>query len=185
MSQIFVPLNSGNLPPDVPTSFVAQNNGVNNGSATPAANTINFNVTSSTDNNTNGMQASAAGSTVLHQLTNRITGTATTTDGVTPVNAYTFNLGATPGTYLFNIKIVAYNVTDALSAGYTTFATYKTDGATATFLDSGNDFTSEEGAMVALNLQTSGVGNTIQLNIVGLAGKTINYVALTEYIFAS
>lgn len=177
---------AGPIPPIIPTTFTTHD-----GSATPAANNLNVFTsqtgvtTAGTDNNVKGVTTSATGSTVNVILTNRITGTGTTTDGVTPVNIFTFNLGATPGSYLFKSYLVVYDTTGLLSAGYSAFAAVRTTGAAGTLITSGNYFISEEGALSALDLANEVTANTLQLNVTGIAGKTIHYNALTEFIFVS
>lgn len=187
MSQIYKPLTSaGPIPPIIPTTFTTHD-----GAATPAANNLNVFTsqtgvtTAGTDNNIKGVTTSATGSTVNVILTNRITGTATTTDGVTPANVFTFNLGAIPGTYLFRSYLVVYDLTGSLGGGYSSFATVRTTGAVGTLLNTGNFFISEEGALSALDLANEVTANTLQLNVTGIAGKTIHYNALTEFIFVS
>ena len=171
---------SGPVPPTVPTSFVTDS-----GTAIPAANILNVLGIDASTNDLDGVTTTGSGNTLNVVLTNRITGTATTTDAVTPVNIYTFPLGATPGTYLFNAKFVAYNLTDSLSAGYMSTASVRTTGAAGTVIDAANSFYSEEGAMSGTVITNSVSGNDLVLTVTGLAGKTIHYVALTDYIFVS
>lgn len=171
---------SGPVPPDVPTTFVADT-----GSATPAANTLTVPGGTTTANNTNGIQTSGAGATLTIQLTNRIPGSATTTDGVTPQNLYTFPLGATPGTYTFMARIAAFNDTSDLGAGYTSFAIVRTTGAAGTVLGSTVAIADEEGAMTGVLVENVVSGNDYILRATGYNADTIRYVALTEYVFAS
>jgi len=183
LSQIIKTLTSGGpIPPNIPTTFQGQNSGVNDGSAVPAANIINFNATSVTTNNTSGIEVAASGNTVTYELTNRINGSATTTDGVTVTTLYTFSLGATPGTYLFEHRLVGYNSTDSLGTGYHIFQVYRTDGATATKISGAPGIIAEEGAMTAVLTQFTSSGNNIVVQVTGIAGKTIDWYGLTTYI---
>lgn len=163
-----------------------------NGTAVPVAGVLEILGIDVTDNNLNGIQTAGGlvetGATdrVQVQLTNRITGTATTTDGTTPVNVFTFPMGATPGTYLFRNYISVYNLTDSLSASYSSFASVRTTGAAGVQLTAGNFFIDEEGAMSALDISHSVTGNSFTLDVIGLPpNKVIHYVALTDYTFAS
>lgn len=178
MSQIQVPVSSS---PTVAITYTADDATT----ATPADNNLNVFSADVDANNLNGIRSVASGSTVTYQLTNRITGTATTTDGITPVTIYSFSLGATPGTYTFLIRIAAFNSTDALGAGYTSFAIVRTTGAAGTVLGSSVGIADEEGAMTTVLVANQVTGNNYELVATGLAGKTINYVAVTEYVFAS
>ncbi len=157
------------------------------GPVPPTANNINIVGGNSTQNNTLGITVAgnAGTSTETVTLTNRITGTATTTDAITPMTVYTFPLGTTPGTYLFTSKFVVYDLTDSLSAGYASEATVRTDGATATLLSTGNFFDSEEGALSGIDVANTVTANSLTIVVMGLLGKTIHYFAKTEYIFVS
>ena len=180
MSQFFIPTTAGNLPPAVPTSFVT-----NSGVATPVANVLNVLGDDSTINNVNGITTTGSGNTATVLLTNRIVGTGTTTDGTTPQTLYTFPLGATPGTYLFFTKVVAYNVTDSLSAGYSSFRVNRTTGAAASNIGATTAFATEEGTMSGVDVVNSVAANNATLQATGLPGKTINFFAVTDYIFIS
>jgi hypothetical protein len=188
MSNIFKTTSSsgGSLPTNVPTSFVTDINP----SAIPAGNVLNVPGGSVTTNNPKGIQTdgSSGGATLTIELTNRITGTATTTDGATPQTLYTFLLGSTPGTYLFTVQGVAYNVTDDLAAGWNFEVCVRTSAAhNGLLVSSGNYFESEEGAMsgLVINFSASSAGNSISLVGTGLAGKTIDWRSVTTYIFVS
>lgn len=77
MSQIYKPLTSGGpIPPNIPTTFTTDS-----GSATPAANILNVLGDDTIANDTDGLTTSAAGNTVTVLLTNRISLSATTSDG--------------------------------------------------------------------------------------------------------
>jgi hypothetical protein len=184
LSQIYKPLtSSGPIPPIIPTSFVTQD-----GTAVPLANVLLIDGLDSSENNDNGIisKGGVVGTGTSNEvdivLTNRITGTATTTDNVTPQTLSSFSLGLTPATFLLEIRIVAYNVTDSLSAGYTSTSTIRTTGAAGTEIDAAPGIISEEGAMSGVIVQNQIVGNTVEIEVTGLAGKTINWKALTTYI---
>lgn len=184
MSQIYKPLtSSGPIPPIIPTSFVTQD-----GTAVPLANVLLIDGIDSSENNDNGIisKGGVAGTGTSNEvdivLTNRITGTATTTDNITPQTLSSFSLGAIPATYLLEIRIIAYNITDALSAGYTSTSTIRTTGASGTEIDAAPGIISEEGAMSGVIVQNQIVGNSLEIEVTGLAGKTINWKSLTTYI---
>jgi hypothetical protein len=184
MSQIIKVLTSGGpIPGNIPTSF-----NTDSGVVIPSANTVNINGGQTTINNVNGIRAIAnltGSNNEVIQLTNRISGSGTTTDGTTPVIISSFNLGAVPGTYLVTAQLAAFDVTDSLSAGYTSYCVVRTNGVTATLINSQVGLISEEGAMVGVDVENAIVGNSLNVTAIGLAGKTIHYVSLSTYIFAS
>lgn len=177
---------SGPVPPTVATSYVTDN-----GTAVPAANILLVDGKTSTENNTNGVitKGGVAGTGTANEvdivLTNRITGSATTTNAVTPVTVFTFSLGATPATYLFTINIVAYNVTSSLSAGYVDFATVRTTGAAGSLISNSPSVISEEGVMNGVIVTPTISGNNLELDVIGLAASTIDWLALVTYIKVS
>lgn len=182
MSQVYKILTSaGPTPPAIPTQFTADDATI----AVPTSNNLNVFSRDTTDSNDNGVQTTAdpnGDDNLYLELTNRIIGTATTTDAATPVQVYSFNLGATPATYLFEVRLIAYNVTDGLSAGYTSFRTTKTDGAAATDISATPGIVSEETTMTGVLAVNSVSGNNLLLTVNGLLGKTIHWKALTTYI---
>jgi hypothetical protein len=161
----------------------------NSGGAVGPDGSFNINLLGddSTTNNTNGITVvgNAGTNTQTVTLTNRITGTATTTDDVTPQTIFSFPLGATPGTYLFFVKVTVFNVTDSLSAAYSSFRTIRATGAAGVSIGATTAFSDEEGAMTGIVVTNGLSGNNATLTATGLAGKTINYLALVDYIFIS
>jgi hypothetical protein len=186
MSQFYVGIvSSGGLPGNVPTSFVTDI-----GTVIPASNVVNINGGETTTNNNNGIQviANPTGSNnEVVQLTNRITATGVTTDGTTPVTLFTFPLGVTPGVYVFTNQLAIFDKTDSLGSGFVSYFTVRTTGAAATLLGYDTPLNIEEGALDALGVENniSIAGNSFSIIVTGLAGKTIDYFALTTYIFVS
>lgn len=107
------------------------------GVVNPVANNINVFGQSSTINNVNGIRTFNGGAGELDiRLTNRATGTATTT-GASTATLITLALGATPGVYTFDILVSGFAATGIGSpagCGYTIVGAVRTDGATATLL---------------------------------------------------
>lgn len=169
---------SGPLPPGVPTTFVTD---VNSPSV-PVANIENVFGGTSSSNNTNGIQTdgSSGGNTLTVQLTNRVSAAVTTANAaVTPI--ITFALGATPASYIFDISVVALDVTDSLGAGYSLFGTIRTNGIAATVVGTPDKIVNEEGAMSAAQVDLTASGNNAVVNVTGLAGKTIDWNSLLIY----
>lgn len=181
MSQFFIDTNVAPppLPPTVPTSFTTDS-----GIAVPAANNLNVFGIDSIVNNDNGIMTTGSGSTVNAVLTNRATGTVTTTDA-TPTTAITFSLGATPGVYYFRGSIVAYDLTDVAGGAYDFSTGFRTDGATATELGTEYKDVFEEAAMATADFNVLASGNNLIVQVVGIAAKTIDWNAEISYRFVS
>lgn len=187
MSQFYTGVTAGSLPPTVPTSFTT-----NNGTATPLANNIIIHGISSSSNNANGIisNGGVVGTGIQNEvdiaLTNRITGSTMTSDGAGQTQTFSnFNLGSTPGTYIFTIDVVAYNITDAISASYKVFLSRRTNGAAAFGVGSDWFVDFDEGNMLNVTVTAQTVGNTFQISVTGLAGKVIDWLSVATYTFVS
>ena len=182
MSQFYVGVTAGSLPPTVPTSFVTDN-----GTVIPAANVVNINGSTSTANNANGIQVIAnpnGSNNELVQLTNRFSGSATTV-GATTANVITFALGATPGTYFLNFTVAVFNASTPAGAGYESFTTLRTDGTTATIIGDTDSITHEDPALITTTAQVIVSGNNAIFQVGGVAGLTIDWVVIGNYTEAN
>lgn len=181
MSQLFVS-SGGAAGPTVPTSFVTDD-----GTATPAANTLTIIAEDVTDDNLNGIQTNGqTAATVKIQLTNRQTATGqTTTTGTT--NLLTFDCataGAVNGTYIFKIQAAAFDSTNTQGNGYEITGVVRTDGSTtATLVGTPDKIVNEETTAADLNLVVS--GNNAIVQATGVAATTIDYTVLLEYVYVA
>lgn len=168
--------------PAVSTSFVTDS-----GVATPALNVLNVVTPGS---GTNGITTTGAGNNLTISLANRFSGTVTTADGAAHAAA-TLSLGAVPGTYTFDLRISGYDAINALSVGYTLVTSVRTTGAAAVLvvpfapvnLQTLDEF--EEAAMVAADCRMNVSGNDAIVEVIGLAGSTINWKVEGVYTFVS
>lgn len=180
MSQFYVGVTAGALPPSVPTSFVTDS-----GTAIPAGNILNVNGGSSSTNNANGIEAIAnpnGSNNMVIELTNRISGDVTTTDA-TPTTIITFALGATPGVYTFSGDITAFDSTDTAGGSYGVISGIRTTGAAAVEIGTQFNTNFEEPAMVTADIDVTTSGNNVIFQVIGIAGKTIDWDALFTYRF--
>lgn len=178
MSQFFQGSQSAPPPPTVATTYVTDVNSP----AIPAARILDvFGGTTTTINN-NGIQTDgSSGSNVLTvQLTNRSTGSATTTDA-TLTTLITLPLGSTPGVYFIGGDITAFDITDSAGAGYSFNTVLKTDGVTATEI--GTEYTTEleDLAMITADIFSTASGNNLLVQIQGVAATTIHWYGKIEF----
>jgi len=181
MSQIYKALSSsGPLPPTIPTSFVTDVNSP----AVPAANILDVVGGFVSTNNINLIQTdgSSGGNVLTVQLTNIVQGFVGTADA-TPTTIITFPLGATPGTYKFDGNIEAYDITDVAGACYGYQIGIRTTGAAGTVIGVSFDDDFEEAAMATANFTVTASGNNLLVQVIGIAGKNIDWRAIATYRF--
>ena len=184
MSQIYKPLTSGGpIPPNIPTTFNTTNGTppVADGSAVPAANIIIFAETSLSTNTADGFQVAASGNTVTYSLTNRIQGSNSTVGAASSTIA-SFS-PTIIGTYVFEVRMAAYNTTSLLGAGASLFGAIRYDGANIVVCDLFDEINNDEGAMSATDLSVTAVAGTMNVVATGYAGQTINWSAVGLYTF--
>lgn len=178
----------GGSPPNVPTSFQAQNDGVNDGSATPAANIINFNATSEETNTENGFIVSASGNTVTYSTTNRFStaGSVTTTDATVTTIADLDLATIGTGVFTFDVQIAGYDVTDSEGVGYAIFGTLKNIGGVVTRIGTPDKINNEDTLPVDItaadaNLTFSGTNAIVE--VTGIAAKTFRWRAVATFVY--
>jgi hypothetical protein len=149
-------------------------------SATPSLGILNLLTNQTTENNDHGIQSRGSGNTVTTYLTNRMTGSVTTTDA-TPTLIKSFDLGATPGAFSFNGTVIGYNTTTpGMHTTDFSFAAV-TDGATANTIGASFFNSFESASMVNSNVAIGDDLNTVEVFAIGVAGQTINWNVVMEY----
>lgn len=169
-------------PPAVPTSFVTQN-----GTAVPALNVLIVNGNDSTENNANGIitKGGVVGTGTSNEMdviiTNRVQGT-TSTVGAASSTIIAFS-PTVVGTYSFEFRIAAYNITSLLGAGASIFGAIRYDGVNVNICDLFDEINNDEGAMSGTDLAVTAVAGTMNLTATGYALQTINWSAVGLYTF--
>lgn len=105
-------------------------------------------------------------------------GTGTTVGAVT-ANILTVPLGLTPGTYQFEARAKAFEGTTPAGAGYNIYATFTTDGVTATLVGDQPIF-NEDPVLTAADAYFIASGNNAVLQVLGVALLTIDWSAETQ-----
>ena len=113
-----------------------------------------------------------------------ITGT-TSTVGAVNANIVTLPLGAVPGTYTFDIFLAAFNAATPAGAGYAIVASVRTTGAAAVLIPNQAIDEFEEAVLIPADAQVTVAGNTAIIQVTGVAGLTIEWSAIADYIFVS
>ncbi len=116
--------------------------------------------------------------TIDLSVTNEFVGTATTVGAVT-ANVITVPLGAVAGAFQFEARVKGFETTGPSAAGYNVYATFRTDGAAATLVGN-QDVFNEDAALIAANAYFIASGNDAVLQVLGVAGLTINWSGETE-----
>lgn len=165
---------SGPVPPTVAITFHTPS-----GDATPIANTIQFLADQTASNFDKGITDTGSSNIVTYFVTNRATGTSSTSDA-TVTNIITLPMGATPGTFYVYGNVQAFNSTTPASAAYSFSGGYRTDGVTATELGTEFHDTFQDPALTTSDIFLTPSGNNINVQVKGLA-LPINWNALLEY----
>lgn len=172
---------AGPVPPYVPTDFQTDignaNPAVTPGNVTPAGNIIKILGAANDLDTDEGILTDADpdnGNVMYVTLTNRIQG-GTTTNDATPTTLSSYTMTQV-GTYIFEMKASAFNVDDALGAGYNLFATTRFDGVNSYICGTPDKIANEEAGMnlCDFNVVVGGVGSgLVSFQGTGLAGKEI------------
>lgn len=119
-------------------------------------------------------------------LNGGLEGTGTTV-GAATADLITFDLGTTPGVYLFKVDIVGFDSATPLGVAYFVTAGARTTGAFSTEIGGQASDDLEEGALIACDcdLICNGAGNDAIVRVTGTAGKTISWRAVLTYTFRS
>lgn len=104
-------------------------------------------------------------------------GTATTVNAVT-ANLVTVPLGAVAGTYQFEARVKGFNAATPAGCGYNIYATFTTDGVSATLVGDQPIF-NEDPALATGDAYFVASGNNAVLQVLGVAGLTIAWVGET------
>ncbi len=110
-----------------------------------------------------------------------ISGTATSVNGSIE-DLITVSLAATGKVYRFYFMITGRETTSDDGLGYHLFASAKTDGVAATLIQTEFIDADEDAALTTADIQFVTSGNDMILQVTGVAGLTISYLAIGNYI---
>jgi len=130
-----------------------------------------------------GVNIVNAASSITISVDSEVQNTIQTTDA-TPTTLLTFDMGASAGSYLAEIRVAAHNTTDTASAAYFLIGAARTDGASGTEVASEVSNALEDAAMSTADCTFLVSGNNMVIQVIGIAGKTIEWSGELEYRFA-
>lgn len=186
MSQIYKDRATGPVPPTVVTQIttdVRDNTTTSPGTVIPVANNVNILGRDTVQNNDNGIRSDADANNSANcyiELTNRQTGTVTTTDA-TLTTVITFTLGASAGAYYIWGNAQAFNSSTPAAGTYSFSGGYRTDGVTATELGTEFHDDFEDPSFVTADVFLNVSGNTVLVQVQGVAATTINWNTMIEF----
>jgi len=96
------------------------------------------------------------------------------TVGVSTANLFSVPLGAIAGTFQFEARVKGYESGTPSGCGYNIYATFTTDGATATLVGNQSIF-NENAALVDADAYFIASGNNAVLQVLGVTALTINW----------
>jgi len=149
-------------------------------SSTTSGDVLNLISDESDLNNENGIFVLGSGNTSTIFLSNRISGTATTTTAGT-ANLVSLNLGSSPGTFVFDIRVCGVDTTTPAGSGYSIFATFYTNGSMATLVQDADRINQESPPVIGGLATMIASGNTAVVQVTGVAGETINWNCVGNY----
>lgn len=116
--------------------------------------------------------------TINLSVTNETVGTGQTIGAVT-ADIITIPLGAVAGTFQFEARVKGFESTGPAGAGYNIYATFTTTGIVATLV--GNEVVfNEDVTLATADAYFTPFGNNAVLQVLGVAGLTINWSAEAE-----
>lgn len=134
-----------------------------------------------------GVGIDVAGNPATNTLTisddDLVQGTVTTNDAVA-TTCVSFPLGTSAGTYVIDGRLSAFNSTDVSGSGYFFSAACRTTGAAGVLVGVTFGAEFEEASIAAVDYDVSVAGNTLLIQVTGIAGKTIIWNGEFEYQFA-
>jgi hypothetical protein len=184
MSQIYKQTSGGStpIPPTVPEVFVTDI-----GSAIPAANSLNVNGVDSTVSNDNGIYTQAdpnLSANLEIVLSNRIVVTATTSDGAGQTQTVNLFTPVDGKTISFSMLVTGFDgAPNNLGIGGELIGIARRVGGTLTVIGTNDTFKEADAAILAADWDVIDTASPVlQAQFVGVAGRTITWKALFEYI---
>lgn len=180
MSQLYKN-STGVAPPGTVGQLTPDTGGV----VTPVGNNIDVFSANVITNNTLGIQTANGGAGELDiRLTNRVSVSTTTSDGAGQVQTITVLTTSNSTAVTFYVFFVGIDVPNNVATGSETIGICRTSAGTVTIIGINDVFSEEDAALAATSYQIIASGADLQLQFTGIAGRTINWRAVFEYVQA-
>ena len=181
MSQIYKTLTSGGpIPPTIPTSFVTDD-----GTAIPAANVLNVDGLDSTENNSNGIFTRAdpnLSNNLEVILSNRTRVIATTSDGAGQTQTVTIFTPTVSTGITFVVSITGYDsANNEVTGGELVGIARRSGGGVTVVIGTNDTFSESDAGLVTTDWDIVTDGTLIQVQFVGVAGRSIAWSAVFIY----
>lgn len=170
---------TGPSPPTVATQYTTDS-----GIAVPALNNLNVFGGSTATNDTDGINTTGAGSTVTVRLSNRQAGSVKHID-VGTSTLLTFTPVDGDGTYRLRSEIAAFDQTTPSGASYELSATIIVSAGVVSLQGTGVRIMEGNATVFDVELvdMTSPTPTTAAVIVTGVAGKTINWGCVLNYVY--
>jgi hypothetical protein len=177
LSQYFVTTESGPSPPDVPTTFQTED-----GDAVPALNILNLLTDSTIDNFDDGITNDGSGNTVTHYLTNRTVQTATTSDGGGQSQSVTLFTPVDDKGFTYRVLVNGYDATNNETAGGELIGMGRKEAGAVTVISDNDVFSDSDAGLASADWNIVANGADVDMDFTGVAGRSIVWKVLFEYI---
>lgn len=175
--------NNPNSPP--PPGTLTQLTPDSGGAVTAVANNINVFGKESIVNNTNGIETFNGGAAELDvTLTNRVSVSTTTSDGAGQTQTVTVLTTTNSTAITFHAFFTGIDISNNVATGSETIGLSRTAAGTATIIGTNDVFLEEDAALGATDYEVIASGANLQLRFTGIAGRTISWRAVFQYIQA-
>lgn len=87
------------------------------------------------------------------------------------------------GTYTFEVRVSAWESTGPAGKGFSVNGVARSDGVTATLISDADGFNHSDASLVAADVDIVDSGINAIVRVTGVAGLTINWGAVTVYVF--